>query len=98
MGTIKVGEVAAEGNTLTWNVKVKPQFMVAGNVTAKLYNTALDVASEAATLTWEDGVITGEGDFTFDVITSLKDAQYTGSVELEIASGVVSDRAETVTE
>ena len=98
MGTIKVGEVAVEGNTLTWNVRVKPQFMVAGDVTAKLYNTMLGVASDAVTLEWEDGVITGEGDVEFDVVTNLKDAQYVGSVELEIASGVLSDRAETVTE
>ncbi len=92
VGSITVGEVAAEGNTLTWNVTVKPQLMVNEGITAKLYNTTTGASSEAAALYWDEGVITGEGDVVFDVVTNLKSADYVDSTELEIASGAVSNR------
>jgi len=93
VGTITVGDVTVDGSKLTWNVAVKPQYMVSEGITAKLYNTATDAASDAAALYWEDGVvITGEGDVEFEVVTNLKDSQYAGSTELEIATGAVSNR------
>lgn len=92
MGSITVGDATVDGAKITWNVTVKAQLMLEDTVTAKLYNTATQATSTAATLWWEDGVITGTGDVTFDVVTNLKDAQYANTTDLEIASGVVSDK------
>ncbi|MDO4618712.1 MAG: RICIN domain-containing protein [Clostridia bacterium] len=92
MGTITVGDVSADGAKLTWTVTVKANLMLEDTVKAKLYNTSTNQESEGAILYWDDGVITGEGDVTFDVVTNLKDAQYSNSTELEISSGVVSNR------
>ena len=90
IGTITVGDVAVDGKTLTWVVSTKAAFQ--SGLTAKLYNTSTGDESTAVDLTWDEGIVTGEGDVEFEVVTVLRSAQYADSTELEIASGAVSDR------
>ena len=80
-------------NVIAWEVTTQAQFQT--GLKAQLFNTAegADPAeSPIVDLTWGDEIITGEGEIAFEVVTELKNPELAGSTELEITSGVVSDR------
>ena len=96
IATITVGEQypttseQSGRNVIAWNVTVKAQLQ--SGLTAQLFNTSTEESTTPVELEWEEGIITGEGDVSFEVVTELKNPELAGSTELEITSGVVSDR------
>lgn len=90
---IKVVANQEDGTNLSWEVTMNSNLLQANGVVAKFYDkTSSEAVGDPTTLWWEDGVITGDGDFTFTAETTVSSDDYAGNTGLEISAGTVSGK------
>lgn len=90
---IKVVANQEDGTNLSWEVTMNSNLLQANGVVAKFYDkTSSEAVGDPTTLWWEDGVITGDGDFTFTAETTVSSDGYAGNTGLEISAGTVSGK------
>lgn len=90
---IKVVANQADGTNLSWEVTMNSNLLQANGVVAKFYDkTSSEAVGDPTTLWWDDGVITGDGDFTFTAETTVSSDDYAGNTGLEISAGTVSGK------